>query len=201
MPVQSAVGAGSNYEMVSANIAYDATAIYRGDPVMMMNTGYIEQWDAGTAARLLFGVFWGCWFLSSQQGKLVPSSFWPGSGAVASTAQESIYATIIPIKGAGQPLFRVQSDATGVVRADIGLNVEITPGTGSALDGSSGAYASGIADTNTLPFQIVGLYGGSQGAGGVMGITPSDTNPYGGSATGAYAQMIVRANTIAAQGI
>ena len=199
-PITSATGSPSNYEMVQKQIAYNASAIYRGDPVMLMNTGYIEQWDNGTAARLLFGVFWGVTYLSSSQGKQIQSNFWPGAD-VASTAQDTIVAQIIPCNiGATAPVFQLQSDATGVVFADIGLNCDITLGTGSALNGWSGAYASGIADTASLPFNIVGLAGGSAGAGGFGVVRPS-TNPYGGSPTGAYAWMLVRPNLAALQGI
>lgn len=200
-PITSATGAPSNYEMVPANIAYDAAAIYRGDPVLKLNTGYISKWVNGTASNLLFGIFWGVTYLSSSQGKMVQNSFWPGAD-VASTAQGTIVASIIPCNaGAIPPTLQVQSDVTGVVFADIGLNCDITMGTGSAVTGWSGAYASGIANTATLPFNIIGLAGGPQGAGGSGVVRPSDTNPYGGSPTGAYAWMLVRPNLAGLQGI
>jgi hypothetical protein len=200
-PIQSASGAPSNYEMVNRNIAYDAAAIWRGDPVLMLNTGYVSKWVAGSAQRLLFGIFWGCSYLSSSQGKVISSPVWPGAD-VASTAQETITAQIIPCNiGATAPVFQVQSDATGVTFADIGLNCEITMAAGNSLTGWSAAFASGIADTATLPFNIIGLSGGPLGAGGSGVIRPSTTNPYGGSPTGAYAWMNVRPNLAALQGI
>lgn len=200
-PITSATGAASNYEMVNANIAYNAGAIYRGDPVLRLNTGYVSQWVNGTASNLLFGIFWGCEYLSSSQGKKVFSQYWPGAD-VASTAQGSITAQIIPCNiGATAPTFQVQSDATGVAFTDIGLNCDITLGTGSTLTGWSGAYASGIANTATLPFNIIGLTGGPLGEGGFGVVRPSTTNPYGGSATGAYAWMLVRPNLAGLQGI
>lgn len=200
MPIQSAVGAASNFEMVQAQIAYnDTTPIYRGDPVKLLNTGYISQWTAATAVSQLYGIFWGVSYLSSSQGKVVPNNFWPGAD-VASTAQTSIVANIIPCTGSASPLFRVQSDSTGTAFADIGHNVDVALGTGSALNGQSGAYinmgTSGV--TATLPFRIVQLYGGLPGAGGFQGVQPSATNPYGGSATGAYNWVIVRANVTGA---
>lgn len=202
LPFQSAVGAASNFENVQKQIAYnDSTKIYRGDPVKLLNTGYIAQWTAATDAKYFGGVFWGVTYLSSSQGKVVQSQFWPGAD-VASTAQESIVAQIIPAgMGAAAGLFRIQSDATGVAFADIGANAEITVGTGSTLTGQSGAYLSGVATTATLPVTIVGLYGGNPGAGGFMGVQPSSTNPYGGSATGAYNWVIVRPNAAALLGI
>ncbi len=76
-------------------------------------------------------------------------------------------------------------------------------GTGSTLTGQSAAYldVSTMTTTATLPFRIVQLYGGLPGAGGFMGVQPSTTNPYGGSATGAYNWVVVRANTLGATGV
>lgn len=202
LPFQSAVGSASNFEHVQKQIAYnDTTKIYRGDPVKLLNTGYIVQWSAATDAKYFAGVFWGCTYLSSSRGKMVQSQFWPGAD-VASTAQESIVAQVIPAgMGAASGLFRIQSDATGIAFADINLNAEITVGTGNTLNGQSGAYLSGPAATATLPVTIVGLYGGAPGAGGFMGVQPSSTNPYGGSATGAYNWVIVRPNAAALLGL
>lgn len=192
----SATGAPSNFEIVYKQIAYnDTTKIYTGDPVKMLNTGYIAQWTASTAVSQLAGIFVGCEYLSTASGKMVSAAFWPGAD-VASTAQSTIIAKIIPCTGAIAPTFLVQSDSTGVAFADIGQNVDVALGTGSTLTGQSGAYldVSTINTTATLPFRIVGLYGGGYGAGGVGGIQPGSTGPYAGSATGAYNWVLVRAN-------
>lgn len=202
-PLTSATGAASNYEMRKANIAYNnTTKIYRGDPVKLLSTGYIAQWTAATAVSQLWGIFWGCEYLSSAQGKKVFSQFWPGAD-VASTAQETIVASIIPCNQAASGTFLAQSDATGVAFADIGQNIDVALGTGNTLTGQSGAYldVSTINTTATLPFRIMGLAGGSLGAGGMGIIQPSSTNPYGGSATGAYNWVIVAANNTGSTGI
>lgn len=196
--IQSAVGAASNYELVQGQIAYnDTTKIYRGDPVKMLNTGYLAQWTAGTEVSQLYGIFMGCTYLSSAQGKQVQSQYWPGAD-VASTAQNSIVASIIPCTGSASPLFIAQSDGTGVAFGDIGQNCDVTLGTGNTYTGQSGAYLASLGTAATLPFRIVGLYGGLPGAGGFMGSQPSATNPYGGSPTGAYNWVIVRANVVGA---
>lgn len=200
LPIQSAVGAASNFEMVQAQIAYnDTTPIMRGDPVKLLNTGYIARWTSGTAVSQLFGIFWGVHYLSSSQGKLVPNNFWPGSD-VASTAQNTIVADIVPCTGSASPLFRCQTDATGAAFADIGTNFDVGVATGSTLSGQSACYLdiSNSGTTATLPFRLVQLYGGLPGAGGFMGAQPSTTNPYGGSATGGYNWVIVRANVTGA---
>jgi hypothetical protein len=195
-PMEGPQGAAPNYQLTQANIAYDnSTKIFTGDLVDILPTGYIRQWIASTSVvAQVRGVFMGCEYLSSSQGKMVSSPYWPGAD-VASTAQNTIVAKVLPL-GTGAPLFfRVQSDATGVTFADIGANVEFTQGTGNTLTGRSGGYISGIATTATLPLKIYGLYGGLPGAGGRMGIQPGTNGPYSGSATGAYAWAVVVANT------
>jgi hypothetical protein len=197
LPMEGAMGTAPNYQLTQANIAYNMTTpIYRGDLVERLVTGYIRQWQAGSSVAIIAGVFMGVEYLSTAQGKMVSNSYWPGSD-VASTAQNTIVAKILPLGAGAQPMiFRVQSDATGVAFADIGANVEFTPGTGNALNGQSGGYISGIAQTATLPLKIIGLYGGLPGAGGRMGIQAGSDGPYSGSATGAYAHAIVAANTV-----
>lgn len=198
---QSAIGAPSNFEHILASIAYnDTTKIFTGDPVKLLTTGFVSQWTSGTSVAQLWGIFAGVEYLSVSQGKMVSAQFWPGAD-VASTGQNSIVAKLIPCIGSAAPLFLVQSDSTGTAFADIGTNVDVALGTGNTFTGQSGAYiVSTPATTATLPFQVVGLYGGVPGAGGRMGIQPSATNPYGGSATGAYNRVIVRANVVGAGG-
>lgn len=197
---QSATGAPSNFEMIYKQIAYnDTTKIYFGDPVKLLSTGYIGQWTATTAVSQLAGIFIGCEYLSTAQSKMVSSAIWPGAD-VAVGAQSTIVAKIIPCTGAVAPTFLVQSDSTGAAFADIGQNADVALGTGNTLTGQSGCYLdiSTINTTATLPFRIVGLYGGLMGAGGAGGIQPGSTGPYSGSATGAYNWVLVRANVTGA---
>lgn len=197
MPIGNiGTGAPFNGELMPAVIAYnDSTKIYRGDPVKKLSTGFVAQWSATTAVSQLSGIFWGCEYLSTSQGKMVSSAYWPGAD-VASTAQATIVAKIIPCNLAVPGTFVIQADATGVAFADIGANFDVALGTGNTLLGASGCYldVSTINTTATLPFRLMGLAGGSLGAGGRGIIYPSTTNPYGGSATGAYNWAVVQAN-------
>lgn len=203
LPVTSATGAPSNYEMGNGWVAYnDTTKIYRGDPIKKLATGFMSAWTAGTAVSQLAGIFWGCEYLSVSQGKKVFSQFWPGAD-VASTAQSSITISYIPCNLAIPGTFRAQSDATGVAFANIGLTIDVAMGTGTAINGQSGAYldVTTMGTAATLPFRIVGLYGGGLGAGGLGGIQPGTAGPYSGSATGAYNWVIVAANNFGSTGI
>ena len=217
LPLTSATGSGSNFEMVYAPIAYnDTTKIFRGDPVKRLNTGFIAQWTAGTNVGNLAGIFWGCHYLSTSQGVPVFSQYWPGAD-VALSGQPTLYASIIPINTAGPTKFYAQTDATGLGLLDIGANVDVVVGTGNTANGQSTTYIdqSTLNTTNTLPFRVVDLYGsqamGTFGGGGVFGIFPGAStsgvaNPYSGigatyasagtSPTAiAYNWVIVQANT------
>jgi len=193
---QSVIGASPSFGMIYRQIAYnDSTKIFTGDPVKQLNTGYIAQWTAATEVSQLIGIFAGVDYLSTINGKMVSSPFWPGAD-VASTAQSTIVAKIIPCNLATPSVFKVQSDATGVAFADIGMNIDVALGTGNTTTGQSGCYLNlgTINTTATLPFRIVGLYGGLPGAGGAMGVQPGSTGPYSGSSTGAYNWVLVAAN-------
>lgn len=193
LPMEGPYGAPPTYELTQGHILYsNTTSIFRGDYVTIGADGYLVQ-GAGTTIAQARGVFWGVEYLSTAEGKMVSRAFWPGND-VASTAQSTIVAKIIPI-GLGSPLkFRVQSDTSGLTFADIGLNLAFTPGTGNTLTGQSGGYVSDKSTTATLPFKLIGLYGGLPGAGGRMGVQPGTAGPYSGSASGANAWVIVIAN-------
>jgi hypothetical protein len=216
LPLTSATGSTGNFEMAYAPIAYDnATKIFRGDPVLRLNTGYIGQWVATSNVGNMAGIFWGCHYLSSATGTIQYSQYWPGAD-VALSAQPTLYAEIIPVN-TGQPAkFYVQSDSTGVGFLDIGANCDLALGTGNTFNGQSGAYIdhTTINTTNTLPFRIIDLYGSSSfgafGGGGVSGVFPGAqvagvAQPYAGigatyPTTGAaptaiaYNWVIVQAN-------
>jgi len=69
----------------------------------------------------------------------------------------------------------------------VNLNVGYTIGTGNTSNGISGAYISGAATTNTLPFRIVGLI----------------TDPPGsaGTESGAYNWVVVAFNNVATKSL
>jgi hypothetical protein len=166
----SGTGASPTYEQVTlqnGGIAYNAGAIYYGDPVVRAGSGAstIVQaaGSAGTGTVTLTGIFQGCKYLSTAQKRTVWSNYWPGSD-VASTAQSTIEAYII-----NDPLaqFLCQADSTGVVQADIGANNDFNIGTGTAANGLSGAFLiHGGATSSAYPFRLVGLVLSPPGAPG-----------------------------------
>lgn len=185
----SPVGTAPNFELVRMRVAYNAGAIYTGDMLRRLNTGYVSQWTASTAVSQFAGVFMGCEYLSTSQGKVVRNNYWPGTD-VAST--QDVYALVLPVNPGPQQKFIIQTNATGAAFADIGLNYDVTVGTGSTTTGRSGTILdiSTGATTATLPLRLIGLYG----AGGDVNVGP-------GSEAGAYNWAIVVANVHGATGV
>jgi hypothetical protein len=161
-------GASPTYEQttLTGGIAYNAGAIYYGDPVIRSSVGVgtlIQGAGSGSTVPLV-GIFQGCKYLSTAQKRTVWSNYWPGSD-VASAAQFATEAYII-----NDPLaqFVAQTDSTGFALTDQGANVDFNIGTGTAANGLSGAFLiHGGATTSTFPFRFLNLVYGPPGANGV----------------------------------
>jgi hypothetical protein len=166
------------------------TAICHGDLVQSLSTGYVSLAANGLAGSAIAGVFMGCRYLSTSQGKWIYSSYWPtGDHAVDG------YAEIVPIAGVPPQLFKVQSDVNGpITLANVGNNVDINVGTqtiagGFGISGMTLA-TSGINTTNTLPFTIVKLW---------SDVAPAGAN--GTDNTSAYNIVLVASNPFTATGV
>ena len=174
------LGSAPTYEQSVRLIKSDnTTAVYFGDPVSNLNTGYITRATAGTAQ--VSGVFAGCKYLSTSQKRTVWSNYWPGSDVASSNTVEGYIINDPNAK------FVVQSDGTGIVAGDVNLNIGYDLGTGNTNTGISGAFATGAANTATLPFRIVGL------------LTQPPGSP--GTASGAYNRIIVAFNNVATKSL
>lgn len=168
------LGSAPTYEQSVRLIKSDnSTAVYFGDPVSNLNTGYITRATAGTAQ--IAGIFAGCKYLSTSQKRTVWSNYWPGSDASA-----DVEAYIIDDPNAQ---FVVQAGGTAIGLADMGLYVQFNLGTGNSSTGISGAYVESPAVTATLPFRIIGFITQPPGANGT-------------DITSAYNQIIVGFNNV-----
>ena len=168
------LGSAPTYEQSVRLVKSDnTTAIYFGDPVTNLNTGYITRATAGTAQ--VTGIFAGCKYLSTSQKRTVWSNYWPGSDAAA-----DVEAYIIDDPNAQ---FVVQAGGTAIGLADMGLYVQFNLGTGNAATGISGAWVESPAVTATLPFRIIGFVQDPPGANGT-------------DITSAYNQIIVGFNNV-----
>ena len=181
-------GSAPTYEQVAVVIAYNASAIYFGDPVEPSDAGTVVRGDGTTAAAGIAGIFVGCKYLSVSQKRTVWSNYWPGSD-VASTQTVEGYIINDP-----NAKFLVQSDATGLTQLAVNLNIGYTIGTGNTANGISGAFVSSPDVTATLPFRVVALALDPPG-------TPGTETVAGGYASGAYNRVIVAFNNVATKSL
>jgi hypothetical protein len=180
---RSGYGSAPTYEINTALIDYNTAAIYQGDPVFRLSDSTIAgaTTGPGPGTGVLAGIFWGCEYPSVSQGRPIWSDWWPGSD-VASGNNATAYIINDP-----NAQFLVQSDATGIVQGNIGLNVQFAYGTPVSVVGAhgrSGAYITGasVATTSTLPFRLISLLSFPPGANGTT--------------AGAYAQCVVAFNNV-----
>jgi len=171
-------GSAPTYEQVAVQIAYNASAIYYGDPVEPDANGQVIRSDGTIAAAGIAGVFVGCQYLSVSQKRTVWSNYWPGSDVASS---QTVIGYIINDPNAK---FVVQTGSTGATQSTVNLNIDFDIGTGNTANGLSGAFAdvTTAAVTATLPFRVVGLV----------------TDPPGSAGTeaGAYNRIIVAFNNV-----
>lgn len=177
----SGTGSAPTYEQVPVQIAYNASAIYYGDPVEGDANGQVVQGDGTTGNSGIAGIFVGCKYLSVSQKRVVWSNYWPGTDVASNQTVEGYIINDPNAK------FLVQSDATGIAQADVNLNVGYAIGTGNANTGISGAYITGPAVTATLPFRIVGLVQNPPGSAGTK--------------AGAYNWAVVAFNNVATKSL
>jgi hypothetical protein len=174
----SGTGSAPTYEQVPVVIAYNASAIYFGDPVEPDGTGTVVRGDGTTGAAGIAGIFVGCQYLSVSQKRTVWSNYWPGSD-VASTQTVTGYIINDP-----NARFLVQTGSTAATQSTINLNVPYVTGSGNTANGISAATVdvANAAVTATLPFRVVGLV----------------TEPPGSAGTeaGAYNYVVVAFNNV-----
>ncbi len=143
---------------IPARIAYNLTqGIFYGDPVMMLPSGKIDQWDSGTAVSQLWGVMNGCQYKGSN-GSWTRGNYWPGGG---NSGTADVQAFVVPCIMTAPSLFVIQTDATGVTQADVGGNFDFDVADGSTTTGVSAFVlnaSAGASATATLPMRLVGLW-------------------------------------------
>lgn len=153
-------GSAPNYEMNTRSIASNnATAIFTGDAVIPLATGYIAQATASTVR--MEGIFNGCKYLSTAMGRTIWGNYWPGSGA---TGDVEAYVIDSPVSQ-----FQVQASGTNPVTfANTGEYINLAVGTGNTATGRSGMTVDSatLNTTVTLPFIVKGIVTTPPGANG-----------------------------------
>ena len=181
----SGTGSAPTYEQVVGTAAYNATAIYFGDPIVIDgSTGYVTvatTTGGTTGIAPIAGIFAGCKYVSVSQKRTVWSNYWPGTDVASSNTVEVYYVNDPNAK------WVVWSDSTGIAESNIGATCGFNIGSPNSSSGISGAYlnfgTSGPNTDSTGPFRIVSL-----------APQPPGSN---GSEWGAYAKVVVAFNNVA----
>ena len=165
---------GLSYRSIASTFG---SAIFMGDPVLSLSTGYIALPTVSTTQ--ITGILGNLRYYNTTVSQTLQGApYWPSSGAGGQGTAG--------ISDDPQALFLVQSNNTAITFADIGNNIGWASGTGSTLTGIS-AYSvdqASIGTTSALPFRIVGLYSQYAPPG-----TPGTDD------TAAYNQIIVSINS------
>lgn len=179
----SGTGSVPTYEQVPVQIAYNASAIYNGDPVEQDANGQVVRGDGTTGNSGIAGIFVGCKYLSVSQKRTVWSNYWPGTDVASNQTVEGYIINDPNAK------FVVQTGSTGATQSTVNLNVPYDIGTGNASNGLSGAFidVASAAVTATFPFRVVGLVQDPPGAPGTE--------------AGAYNRVIVAFNNVATKSL
>ena len=145
-------GATNPYEIVTTY----ATAIFRGDPVTIGSSGFLE---VGTAGNTCVGVFWGVKYTDST-GIVRFQNYWPGNpGVLTGSTVEALViddpATVFSV----QETSGTGTAGTPLALADRGLNINFLYTAGSTSTGSSAVSINNASEgtSNTLNCKILQL--------------------------------------------
>ena len=174
----SGTGSAPTYEQVAVQIAYNASAIFYGDPVNPDANGYVVVGvTSGSSSNTqIAGVFVGCQYLSVSQKRTVWSNYWPGSDVASGNIVTGYIINDPNAKFVAQ--FGNVSVDQSYVNSGVGFNI----GSGNTANGISGAYLATLATDNTMPFKVVSLV-----------TSPPGVN---GTEAGAYQKAIVAFNNV-----
>ena len=130
---------------------------------------------AGTSEQVI-GVFDSCSYIDSTGKRFDNVHYWPASQTLLSGTACTV--NVYDVTGS---LFLVQGDSGSWVAADIGLNVDYTPGTASGAKAQSVITRTGINTTDTLMCRLVSF-------------APENLLVDGTNELGAYAKFVVQFN-------
>jgi hypothetical protein len=133
------------------------TAIYYGDPVAIVTGGTIAKSSTSGSAitsAVIAGIFVGVQYVNAQ-GQTVQAQYYPGTSvtnAIAYIVDDPMAAHKVAVGLANGVISTVAQNA-------VGTNMSYYAGTGSAIDGNSGAWvtAASGANTATLPWRVISV--------------------------------------------
>lgn len=164
-------GATNTYRITSTY----ATALFRGDPVTLLDDGTL---GVGVAGAACIGVFWGVKWTDST-GRVRFENYWPGNPGVLTGS--TVEALVIDDPNT---VFSIQETSgtgtagTPLALTDVGLNANFLYTAGSTATGQSAVSLNNASEntTDTLNLKILGL------------------DPTPGNAVGNFANWLVTLN-------
>jgi hypothetical protein len=155
----SVPGLAQNFGMTNGAMAYNASACYSGDPLVLSSGKVAVASTTGNTGAAIAGIARSFKWISIAQNRVVWQNYYPGSDSV-NNADVVCY-----FQGSPQGLFTVQVSDAGAagsgtnkaVQADVGSFFNFYTGTGSTNSGMSGFsldYATKNSTQGSLPFVL-----------------------------------------------
>lgn len=144
-------GLAQNFGLMPAKMAYNASACYKGDPLILSGgKAAVATVTGGTGAAVL-GIADTFSWVSIAQNRRVWQNYYPGSDSVGNVDIDVL------INCNPDALFQVQSNAGPALQADVGSFFNFASGTGNTSSGQSGFsldYSTKNSTKGTLPFVL-----------------------------------------------
>ena len=151
----------TEYRIASNN----TNSLFQGQPVIPLAAGVIDELQAAAGGSVsIVGVFNGCEYVRSSDGKTVFSNFWPGSAAAGADSNFPVRAFLYdnPAQTLTTATSNVQAgnDTEAELLTAVFSNIQLATGnSGSTTTGISSATAdlNTVATTNTHALRIMGI--------------------------------------------
>ena len=147
-------GTEPNYGLTPGKMAYNASACYRGDPVILSSGKIAVATATGNTGAAVAGIIESFTWVSIAQGRRVWQSYYPGSDSQGNADVDVIY------QANPNALFKVQVNASTAAQADVGSFFNFATGAGNTYSGQSGFsldYSTKNSSQGVLPFVLYSI--------------------------------------------
>jgi hypothetical protein len=146
-------GTPPNFGMARGKMAYNASACYSGDVLVVSGGKLAVTTNFGGSGAAVAGVAVSFSWVSTAQNRRVWQNWYPGNDSRGNQDVDVDYINN------PQSLFIVQADGGPVTQAQVGQFTGPTTGTGNAASGLSGQslYSTTTGAIGTLPFYVYKL--------------------------------------------
>lgn len=159
--VDATSGVSPNYGISAGVMAYNASACYRGDPLILTSGKVAVATVTGGSGAAVLGIAEYFKWVSIAQNRTVIQNFYPGND---SQGNADVQVGFINLGGA---IFDVQSNGTNISQANVGEFINFATGVGNQYTGQSGfTIDQGTLNSSqgTLPFVVQGIEPGPIGS-------------------------------------